>query len=154
MHTIKLKTAPQNILSVINVNSKITNQVQSLNEIQVNRLKRLELYQNNIINCDFNIITFYEEQNARLKLKKNSFTNIGPKIYNFFTSMANFEANHMPKPIKHQNLPLNGYKNRLKNFVLELQVAGDETNWELDNQPLYTFSRKNMVLRNNKNIHL
>ena len=51
------------------------------------------------------------------------------------------------KPIKHENLFLDGFKNRIKLFILNLQSEGNDIHWEPNNFQLYNFTNRDLVLR-------
>ena len=56
-------------------------------------------------------------------------------------------AKNKSKSIKHENLFLNGFKNRIKTLILDLQSGGSEMHWEPNNFLLYNFSNRELVLR-------
>ena len=98
----------------------------TLTDQQTKRLRRLEINQTNIITRVDNIIPYFNEPHGRLKVRKNSFGILGPKLYNYFITKANSHTSCLKKPIRHENIGLNGFKKRMKNFILQLQSSGDE----------------------------
>ena len=151
VHKIKLGTVPKPISMLFNFITPLDSNLTTLNNTQCARLARLDMDNSNIImhtNSNPNIVT---ESNVRLKTQNQSFPVLGPRVYNHFVSKANaLEAklvNNRSKSIKHENLFLNGFKNRMKLLILELQSEGSEMHWEPNNFLLYNFTNRELVLR-------
>ena len=49
--------------------------------------------------------------------------------------------------IKHENLLLSSFKNRIKAQAIMWQSEGDESSWLSINHPLYTYSNRAIMLR-------
>ena len=152
VHKIKLGVVPKPISMLFNFgNSTEKSPKTILNNTQTNRLARLGMNNNNIImhvNRNLNII---EEPKVRLNIQNKCFSILGPKLYNHFVSKANVsEPNGLgssSKSLKHENLFLNGFRNRLKLFILKLQSEGSDIHWEPENFQLYNIASRNLVLR-------
>ena len=148
IHKIKLGAAPIPIVKLFNANNHpITGATRVLTDQQTNRLRRIGINQTNVISRVNNITPFFKEPCGRLKIRKNSFVILGPKLYNYFTSKANSHTLGLKNPIRHENICLNGFKKRMKNVVLNLQSGGEDHHWEPDNYPLYTMTNRDVVLR-------
>ena len=148
MHKIKLGVAPRSIAKLFNVNDYPTAGVTvTLTEQQTKRLRRLGINQANIITRVDNIIPYFSEPYGRLKVRKNLFGILGPKLYNYFTTKANSQTSCLTKSIRHENIGLSGFKSRMKNFILQLQSSGDEHHWEFNNYPHYTITSRDVALR-------
>ena len=151
VHKIKLGTAPKPISILFNFIAPFDRNLESLNNTQCNRLARLNMDNSNIIMHTDSISNIVTESNVRLKTQNQSFSVVGPKVYNHFVSKANAMearlAKNKSKSIKHENLFLNGFKNRMKTLILDLQSEGSEMHWEPNNFLLYNFSNRDLVLR-------
>ena len=152
VHKIKLGVAPKPISTLFNFrNIKEKSSIAILNNKQNNRLARLGMNNNNIImhvSCNINIVG---EPKVRLNIQNRCFSILGPKLYNHFVSKANVSEPNVignsSKPLKHENLFLNGFKNRIKLFILKLQSEGNDIHWEHKNFQLYNIVSTNLVLR-------
>ena len=122
----------------------------TLNSKQLRRLNRLGISETNVVACGNTLTKFASEPETNLIVHKHCFTARGPKLYNYFVSKANYLEIDSPKIIKHENLYLDAFKNRLKYIILDMQSSGDESFWEPENQPLYTFTKRKIVLRNDR----
>ena len=148
MHKIKLGAAPISIVKLFSVNDDPTARVtMTLTDQHTKRLRRLEINQANIISRIENIIPYFNEPYGRLKVRINLFGILGPKLYNYFTTKANTQTSCLTKSIRHENIGLNGFKNRMKSLIVLLQSRGDEHLWDLDNYPLYTITSRDMALQ-------
>ena len=152
VHKIKLGTVPKPISTLLNFsNTTESCPNNNLNNTQRNRLARLDMHNTNIITHVDSNINIVAECNVRLQIQNHTFPVLGPKIYNHYVSKANASGSNLlgntSKPMKHENLFLNGFKNRMKLFILELQSGGSEIHWEPNNFLLYNISNRNVVLR-------
>ena len=152
VHKIKLGVVPKPISTLFNFSNPTEKcPVTTLNNNQHNRLARLDINNNNtIIHVDRNL-NIVDEPKVRLKIQNQCFPILGPKLYNHFVSKANaLEPNlvgNSSKSIKHENLFLDGFKNRIKLFILKLQSEGNDIHWEPKNFQLYNITNRNLVLR-------
>ena len=149
LQKIKLGRAPVSISELFEINNQPQNSAAlHLSDRQIRRLNRLGINSSNIITSSENTNTlFINELQANLKVRKQCFDVLGPRLYNNFTSRANRNVTTSTKAIKHENLPLNVYKSRIKHFTLKLQHEGDGIHWDPNNFPRYTFTNRDVVLR-------
>ena len=149
LQKIKLGRAPVSISELFEINNQPQNSAAlHLSDRQIRRLNRLGINSSNIITSAENTNTlFINELQANLKVRKQCFDVLGPRLYNNFTSRANRNVIISTKAIKHENLPLNVYKSRIKHFTLKLQHEGDGIHWDPNNFPRYTFTNRDVVLR-------
>ena len=148
MHKIKLGIAPKLISTLINFNVENNPIIPSLNNKQLRRLNRLGISETNVVTCENTLTKFASEPDTSLTVQKHSFAARGPKLYNHCVSKANYLERESPRIIKHEKLYLDPFKNRLKYMILDIQSSGSEGFWEPENQPLYTFTNRKIVLRN------
>ena len=148
MHKIKLGKAPKLISTLINFNVENNPIIPSLNNKQLRRLNRLGISETNVVACENTLTKFASEPETSLIVHKHSFAARGPKLYNHCVSKANYLERDSTKIINHEKLYLDPFKNRLKYMILDIQSSGNETFWEPENQPLYTFTNRKIVLRN------
>ena len=150
MHKIKLGLAPESIVQLFNINTEPYSVTATpLHDHQVRRLNRLNINVNNIITRSFDTINFFNEPSIKLKLCANMFTSSGHALYNHFVNRLN-AASTVPMSkhaIKHENLLLSSFKNRIKAQAIMWQSEGDESSWLSINHPLYTYSNRAIMLR-------
>ena len=152
MHKVKLGIVPKPISTLFNFsNSTEKCPVTTLNNNQRNRLTRLDMNNTNTLMHVDRKLNIVDERKARLKLQNQCFPILGPKLYNHFVSKANVSESNLvgnpSKSIRHENLFLDGFKNRIKLFILKLQSDGNDIHWEPKNFQLYNITNRDLVLR-------